>query len=233
MSSNVILTLHIPASDPPGVYKVLTSQTHKISTLIPEGYIYRINTGGPLPLGADAVIMVEDTELVSTNQDQGGALEEREVKTLAQVPPADNVRAAGSDVRKGDLVLRAGNRLTRGGGEVGTLTFVGRKEVRRDFLCYNSYLHATFQVNVVKKPSVALLSTGNELVNLHGNAQSPPSEEWGGIFDTNRPSLQSVLESLGYDVVDLGIVPDTLVKLRFTLLTCIDRSSASTPTQIS
>lgn len=74
--------------------------------------------------------MVEDTELTSTVKDEkSGVLEESEVKTLAQVPPGDNVRGAGSDVRKGDLVLRAGDRLTRGGGEVGTLTFVGRKEV--------------------------------------------------------------------------------------------------------
>jgi gephyrin len=103
---------------------------HKISIPLPEGYIYRINTGGPLPVGADTVIMVEDTELVSTvNDEKNGVLEESEVKTLAQVPPGDNVRAAGSDVRNGDLVLRTGDRLTRGGGEVGTLTFVGRKEV--------------------------------------------------------------------------------------------------------
>lgn len=79
--------------------------------------------------------MVEDTELVSVSRDQG-IEEEKEVKTLVQVPPLDNVRQPGSDVRKGDLVMNAGDRITRGGGEVGTLTFVGRKEVILIFLSY-------------------------------------------------------------------------------------------------
>lgn len=76
--------------------------------------------------------MVEDTRLVSTVEHSSTSLllgEEKQVETLAQVPPGDNVRSPGSDVRKGDLVMRHGDRVSRGGGEVGTLTFVGRKEV--------------------------------------------------------------------------------------------------------
>jgi gephyrin len=83
-------------------------------------------------LGADAIIMVEDTRLVSTIEHSSTPLllgEEKQVETLAQVPLGDNVRLPGSDVRKGDLVMRHGDRISRGGGEVGTLTFVGRKEV--------------------------------------------------------------------------------------------------------
>lgn len=60
-----------------------------------------------------------------------------------------------------------------------------------------------------RKPVVALLSTGNEIVDL----QSPKPLShggWGGIFDTNRPSLQAALEGMGYEVVDLGIIPDEL-----------------------
>lgn len=65
-----------------------------------------------------------------------------------------------------------------------------------------------------KKPVVAILSTGNEIVDLHSDVTSADSNlgvdsTWGGIFDTNRPSLQALLEGLGYEVVDLGIVPDT------------------------
>jgi len=120
------------ASDPPGTYKVLTSRTHALTDVLPEGSIFRINTGGPLPAGADTVIMVEDTELLSTAKDVNGQdAEEKEVKTLVQVPPSDNVREPGSDVHKGDLVLQRGEVLTSLGGEVGTLTFVGRKEVCR------------------------------------------------------------------------------------------------------
>lgn len=104
------------------------------------------------------------------------------------------MRSPGSDVRKGDLVMRHGDRISRGGGEVGTLAFVGRKEVI-----------------VYKKPVVAILSTGNEIVDLHSAGTSPNlNGSWGGIFDTNRPSLQAALEGFGYEVVDLGIVPDSI-----------------------
>lgn len=181
------------SSDPPGTYKVLTSRTHALTDDLPEGSIFRINTGGPLPAGTDTVIMVEDTELLSTAKDANGQdAEEKEVKTLVQVPPNDNIREPGSDVHKGDLVLQRGDVLTSLGGEIGTLTFVGRKEVK-----------------VHRKPVVAILSTGNELLDL----QSPnplPSDGWGGVWDTNRPSLRAALEGMGYNVVDLGIVADDI-----------------------
>ena len=56
------------------------------------------------------------------------------------------------------------------------------------------------------------MSTGNELVDIQGSAFvegfASSREKWSGIFDTNRPSLKAVLESLGYEVIDLGIVKD-------------------------
>jgi len=74
--------------------------------------------------------MVEDTELVSVLRDPSAAIEEeREVKTLVQVPPFENVRKPGSDVKKDELVMKSGDKITRGGGEIGTLAFVGRREV--------------------------------------------------------------------------------------------------------
>ena len=60
-----------------------------------------------------------------------------------------------------------------------------------------------------RKPVVAILSTGNEIVDIH-RPVSLSGNDWGGIWDTNRPSLQAALEGLGYEVVDLGIVSDTL-----------------------
>ena len=54
---------------------------------------------------------------------------------------------------------------------------------------------------------VALLSTGNELVDLENPSQST-STSWSGIVDTNRPSLKATIEGLGYEVLDLGIGPD-------------------------
>ncbi|KAF9562478.1 hypothetical protein CPC08DRAFT_706685 [Agrocybe pediades] len=183
------------SSDPPGIYNVLTSQSHDLTKPLPSGSVYRINTGGPLPVGADTVIMVEDTELVSTfKEEAGGTAEEKEIKTLAQIPAGENVRAPGSDVKEGQLVMSAGERITRGGGEVGTLTFVGRRVVK-----------------VFRKPVVAIMSTGNEIVDLHDDHfKSNSKDSWGGIYDTNRPSLRAALENFGYEVIDLGIVPDEI-----------------------
>lgn len=177
----------IRSTDSPGVYKVLTRFP---TTPLSEDTIYRINTGSPLPPGTDAVIMVEDTQLVSTDDETE---EETEVETLARIPAGENVRLPGSDVRKGDVVMLKGDRITGRGGEVGSLVFVGREKVR-----------------VYRKPVVAILSTGNELmdVQMREASSTTPVEGWGGIFDTNRPSLRAVLESMGYEVVDLGIVPD-------------------------
>ncbi|CAL1700302.1 unnamed protein product [Somion occarium] len=154
------------ASTPPGVYPVITTP---LATL-PEGRVlYRINTGAPLPLGADAVIMVEDTRVHSTHIDSSGRMEEKDIEMLAQV-----------DV---------GMLISSAGGEIGTLAFVGKTTVK-----------------VYSKPVVALLSTGNELRDLH--AIEPNRNDI--IWDTNRPSLQAALEGMGYEVVDLGIVPDDL-----------------------
>ena len=61
------------------------------------------------------------------------------------------------------------------------------------------------------------MSTGNELVDLHRTTHSEASEsneKWTGIWDTNRPSLQAALETLGYSVIDLGIVKDRYVANR-------------------
>lgn len=81
-------------------------------------------------MGLDTVIMVEDTRLVSTFKDADGAdEEEKEVECLVQVPAGENVRAPGSDVKKDDLVLQKGDIILSEGGEIGTLAFVGRKEV--------------------------------------------------------------------------------------------------------
>jgi gephyrin len=136
-----ILIWNTQASDAPAVYKVVTSQTHAVTAVLPAGLIYRINTGNPLPAGTDTVIMVEDTRLISTMKDSDGIKdgEEDEVETLAQVPVGENVRAPGSDVRQGDLVLQKGERIRSSGGEIGTLAFVGRKEVYSSALLFFDY----------------------------------------------------------------------------------------------
>lgn len=100
------------------------------SEVLPEGnVICRVNTGGAIPQGADAVIMVEDTQVHSTEIDSAGQQEEKQVRTLAQIPPGENVRQSGSDVRVGDIVMEKGQVIAGAGGEIGTLAFVGRTKV--------------------------------------------------------------------------------------------------------
>jgi gephyrin len=146
------------------VYPVITLHTHSPSLPLPQNTIYRINTGGSLPQGADAVIMVEDTVLVSGDVDG----EEREVSTRVQLNEGENVRNPGSDVRAGELVLKKGEVISSKGGEIATLAFVGRKVVRRFQFHYPRSIMVR-QVEVYKKPVVAILSTGNELVDIRND----------------------------------------------------------------
>lgn len=112
------------AADPAGVYRVVTEFP---TEPLPAGSIYRINTGAPLPPGADACIMVEDTEVVSRDEATG---EEVQVRLQAQVQVGENVRKEGSDVRAEEKVLERGDVISSIGGELGTLAFVGKRSVR-------------------------------------------------------------------------------------------------------
>ena len=133
------LTHKTPATDPPGVYKVLTTN---VAQSLPQATVFRVNTGGPIPPGADAVIMVEDTVIKSTHKDrEGGDLEEAEIQTLAEIPKGENIRVPGSDVKAGDLVFYKNTVLDGLGGDVGTLAFVGKKEVRTPQSAHHAHLH--------------------------------------------------------------------------------------------
>src|SRR5262249_17885128 len=112
-----------------------------------------IATGGAMPRGADAVVMVEQTELVETPQ--GPAIELRRA-----VAPGQFVGYAGSDIARGETLLRRGRRI--GSREIGMLAASGLA-----------------RVDVVRRPRVAVLSTGDELLNL-GEPLRP-----GAVYDSN------------------------------------------------
>ena len=193
------------------MYKVVTSLGHSINAVLPAGYAYRINTGGPLPAGTDTVIMVEDTRLVSVHEDESDQTlygEEKEIETLAQIPTGENVRAPGSDVVKGELVMKSGDKISKTGGDIATLAFIGRREVTFHFLFLMRRLIHRSQVKVYRKPVVAMLSTGNELVDFQNSTGNNDTEEWSGIYDTNRPALLAALREAGYPAIDLGIIKD-------------------------
>jgi gephyrin len=153
-----------------------------------EGRIARITTGAPLPPGADAVVMVEDTVLHSMTND--GA-EEQEVEILtSEIKRGENVREIGSDVQAQSIILRKGEGITSAGGELGLLASVG-----------------VGAVEVYKKPVIAILSTGDEIIPHDRDAPL----RLGEVRDTNRPTLITAVKGTGFEVLDVGIASDKYV----------------------
>lgn len=153
-----------------------------VGTALQPGTVARIFTGAPVPPGADAVVMQEECTVVD-----GPDAAAPRVQIHSTPLPGQNIRRSGEDVTRGDVVLAAGTRL--GPAALGLAASVGMA-----------------QLQVVRKPRVALFSTGDELV-LPGTVppdQMPP----GAIYNSNRFFLSAMLRRLGCEVTDLGIVPD-------------------------
>lgn len=134
-----------------------------------------IATGAAIPGGTDGVMMVEYTERIGKDK----------LEIHSSVSPGENVSKRGEDVRKGEEILAKGTRLQP--QDVGILAALGISKIR-----------------VVRSPRVAVLSTGNELVEL-GNKVDP-----GRIVDSNRPIIMAMVREIGGEAVDLGIVRDDL-----------------------
>ncbi|KAI0185771.1 gephyrin [Xylaria flabelliformis] len=165
-----------------------------------EGEIARITTGAPLPPGATAVIMVEDTVLRTMTED---GKEEKEVDIVADgVQEEENVRAIGSDIKAEDVVLSKGELVSAVGGEIGLLAAVGVAEVK-----------------TYRKPVVGVLSTGDEIVQ-HDRAGDL---RLGEVRDTNRITLMCAAREQGFEVVDLGIAADKPGTLEQTLRDALRR----------
>ncbi len=135
-----------------------------------------IATGGMVPRGADAILMVEHSELVGSGS--GQRMEVRRALT-----GGENVSYAGTDIARGETVLRAGAYLTS--REIGVLAALGRSEIV-----------------VYRRPRVAIFSTGNEIV-APGNPLRP-----GAVFDSNAAIIGAAVEELGGIPVHLGVIPD-------------------------
>jgi len=146
------------------------------------GEAVRIMTGAPVPAGADAVCMVE---LTRPGPDGTVVIEE-------SVGPGMSVREPGSDIRAGTEVVAAGTALTP--AHLGVVARLGLETV-----------------DVRRPPTVAVLSTGDEL------REGPAPLPRGAIRDGNRPMLLALVAEAGLPVVDLGIVPDDEAALRDVL----------------
>ncbi len=138
----------------------------------------RIMTGAPLPKGADAVVMVEDTAKAGSK-----------VKVRRVVSPGDNIGLAGEDLEKGALILERGDVV--GPAEVGMLAALG---------------HAS--VTVARRPAVAVIATGDEIVEP-GERTGP-----GLIRNSNGWSLTAMAKQAGAKTLYLGIARDTSSSLK-------------------
>ncbi|TRO44905.1 molybdopterin biosynthesis protein, partial [Candidatus Bathyarchaeota archaeon] len=153
------------------------------------GEAAEIVTGAPIPEGADAVVMVEVTDR-----------KEAELYVFRAVTRDENVMKRGADIRKGEIVLKAGQVLSA--SEIGVLAAIGLTKVK-----------------VFKIPLVAVLSTGAEVTE--------PGKELsaGRIYDINAYSLSTAVRESGGNPIYLGVVPDDEIQLRRALKHALDTAN--------
>src|SRR5688572_6585247 len=178
----------VRAQDTTGASRVAPRVLTRVHTLytgevsqrtVGAGECIEIATGAPMPPGADAVVIVEDTD-----GEASGA-----VQVFAGVEPGQNVGRQAADIRRGQVVLEAGTTLTP--SRVGAIAALGLDDVA-----------------VFARPRVAILSTGNEIVEP-GRPLEP-----GQIYDVNRFTLAAVIGDNGGEPIPYRTASDTIDDLR-------------------
>ena len=170
------------ASDGIGERELVTVTTAGSTTnlKLTPGTCARVSTGAMIPAGADAVVQVEDTELVRHDN-----VEEKVIRILKPPREAQDIREIGSDVYVGQVLLE--KHCILGSAEIGIIAASGQRTIE-----------------IYRKPKVCVMSTGNELVDW--TTEDTPE---GKIRDTNRPQLLALLSSHGFKTIDGGVVGDT------------------------
>ena len=160
---------------------------------ISRGEAIAIATGGMMPRGADAVVMIEHADVMARRTPEDGDT----LRVGRAVAPGSGVSFAGTDITAGETVLRRGTVLTS--RDTGVLAAIG-----------------VAAVNVWRRPVVAILSTGDEII-APGQPMQPSR-----IYDSNGQVLADAVRELGCEPRRLGIVPDDADELRARLHEALD-----------
>ncbi len=170
----------LPAGDESRVYQQVgrVMAGQSFSGRIAEGECVRIMTGAPMPAGTDTVVMQEQVEVEGDRITIGSGHRQ-----------GQNVRQAGEDLSKGQAVFHPGKWLNP--ADIGVMASMGLGEV-----------------TVVRRPTVAFFSTGDELRSI-----GEPLGD-GEVYDSNRYTVYGMLTRLGCNVLDMGVIVDDPEKLR-------------------
>ncbi len=163
---------------------------HAPALEVRPGSATTIATGGVLPRGADAVVMIEHTDLIESASEPA-------IDVRRPVPPGQLISYAGSDIARGEVLLRRGTRI--GSREIGMLAACGIAEVE-----------------TVLRPRVAVLSTGDELVS--------PGEPLraAAVYDSNGAIVAAAVTEAGGEPVPFGAFPDDETALEIAVRTALD-----------
>ncbi|KAL4156672.1 hypothetical protein PRNP1_005701 [Phytophthora ramorum] len=161
-----------------------------------SGQVAYITTGSPVPEGADAVVKIEDTSSVEGSESMES---EVAVNILKSVKAGQNIRAIGSDISPGEVLVDAHELVSA--AEIGLLATAGVTDV---------IAH--------RKPVVGVLSTGSELVEAFEGKTTP-----GKIRDSNRPMLLALISGWGAKTLNLGVCSDSKGALKETILKALEK----------
>jgi molybdopterin molybdotransferase/putative molybdopterin biosynthesis protein len=153
---------------------------HAPAVTVAPGTCTAIATGGVIPRGADAVVMIEQTELIDEGQPR--------IELRRTAAPGQFISYAGSDIARGETLLRHGTRI--GAREIGMLAACGLD-----------------RIEVVRRPKVAVLSTGDELVEPGRPLKA------GGVYDSNGAIIAAAVAEAGGEPLVFGALPDDAVVL--------------------
>lgn len=188
LAEDVVAREDLPRFDRSAVdgYAVRAEDTFKASQFKPktlrivgndeirEKQAKKVWTGNPIPKGADTVIMLESSKLTGDK-----------IELWATLTPGENISKKGEDIRKGEIAAEAGTRLKP--YHLGLIGALGVSEI-----------------HVFEKPKIAVLATGNELVEIGGK---PRKDQ---VFEVNRLIISALCRELDVEPLDLGIAKDDL-----------------------